>query len=381
MDKYNKIPGDLKKDDIYVTKPYMPSIEEYTKEILPLWESHMLTNCGQIHQKFECLLKQYLQVDHLLLMTNGHLALELAIQAFHLAGEVITTPFTFASTTHAIVRSGLTPVFCDISEQDFTLNAECIEACITDRTTAIVPVHVYGHVCDIDGIQKIADKYHLKVIYDAAHTFGETWKNKSVAEYGDASILSFHATKVFHSIEGGAVICHSPEIESNLSGLRNFGIRSEFYVDEVGTNAKMDEFRAAMGICNLRHVKEEIQLRREVHTYYQSKLRNIPGIQMPEIQESSIFQSNYAYFPIIFNSRAACEAAYSELREHNIYARKYFYPLTSEFNCYKNYSALSDTPIARSISERVLTLPIYSGLETCQIDTICCLLQKSNLRR
>ena len=240
---------------IYVTRSSMPELSEYVEEIKDIWETHWMTNMGAKHEKLRQQLQEYLDVEHMHLMVNGHLSLELAMQALKLTGEVITTPFTFASTTHAIVRNGLKPVFCDVRPDDYTIDTDKLERLITDRTSAIVPVHVYGNVCQVEEIQRIADKYGLVVLYDAAHAFGETYKGKSVATFGDVSCYSFHATKVFNTIEGGAV-CYSDRLNEfglSLFRLKNFGIRSETEVDGVGANAKMNEFCAAMGICNLRH--------------------------------------------------------------------------------------------------------------------------------
>ena len=242
---------------ILVTRSSMPEYEEYIEEIKDIWDSHWLTNMGAKHNELE----KYLKVDHVSLFSNGHMALELLIQALHLTGEVITTPFTFASTTHAIVRNGLTPVFCDVNPEDYTMDVSKIEALITDKTSAIIPVHVYGNLCDVEAIEAIAKKHHLKVIYDAAHTFGVTYKGRGVATFGDASMFSFHATKVFHTIEGGAVCFNGEQngLKEDLYGLKNFGIRNEVVVDAVGANSKMNEFQAAMGLCNLRHLDGEIE--------------------------------------------------------------------------------------------------------------------------
>lgn len=251
-------------DKILVTKSSMPPLEEYIDEIKDLWDTHWITNMGVEHKKLEGNLKKYLMVDGISLFSNGHMALEMAIQAMELEGEVITTPFTFASTTHAIVRNGLTPVFCDVNSNDFTIDVRKIEELITEKTTAILPVHVYGQVCDVEAIEKIAKKYNLKVIYDAAHAFGVKYKNKGIGSFGDASMFSFHATKVFNTIEGGAVCFQDEEFGLDLYRLKNFGIRNEEIVDSVGANAKMNEFQAAMGICNLRHVDEEIAKGKEL---------------------------------------------------------------------------------------------------------------------
>ena len=254
-------------DKILVTRSSMPTLEEYVEEIRDLWDTHWLTNMGAKHQKLENELKTYLNVDNISLTTNGHLALELAIQAMNLSGEVITTPFTFASTTHAIVRNGLTPVFCDINAEDFTIDVKKIEGLITDKTSAIIPVHVYGNVCNVEEIERIAKKYDLKVIYDAAHTFGVEYKGKGIGSFGDVSMFSFHATKVFNTIEGGAVCYHDKDFGKRMYQLKNFGIKNETEIDAVGSNAKMNEFQAAMGICNLRHINVEIEKRKKLLIY------------------------------------------------------------------------------------------------------------------
>ena len=265
---------------ILVTRSSLPPIEEYIDEIKDIWDSHWLTNMGEKHKALQNGLKEYLGVENIDLLTNGHMALELSLQALNLQGEVITTPFTFASTTHAIVRNRLTPVFCDIRPDDFTMDADKIESLITDRTCAIMPVHVYGNVCDVEKIQKIADKYGLKVIYDAAHTFGVKYKGQGTGTFGDVSCFSFHATKVFHTIEGGAACFKDEELGRTLYRLKNFGIKNEEVVDGVGANAKMNEFQAAMGLCNLRHIDAEIQRRKAVVERYRERLNGVEGIQL-----------------------------------------------------------------------------------------------------
>lgn len=282
---------------ILVTRSSMPELQEYINEIKSIWDTHWLTNMGVKHQELQKNLIDYMGVEQIELLTNGHMALELSMQAFNLEGEVITTPFTFASTTHAIVRNGLKPVFCDIDPITFTMDPSKIEKLITDKTSAIVPVHVYGNICNIEEIDRIAKKYGLKVIYDAAHTFGETYKGKGIGTFGDASCFSFHATKVFNTIEGGCVCYHDEEFGRALYKLKNFGIRNEEIVDGVGANAKMNEFCAAMGLCNLRHVDEEIAKRKTVVERYREHLENVEGIQLSPIQEN--VESNYAYFPVI----------------------------------------------------------------------------------
>lgn len=359
-------------EKILVTRSSMPPMEEYIDEIKELWDSYWLTNMGAKHRQLETELKEYLGVEGVSLFTNGHMALELAIQAMNLSGEVITTPFTFASTTHAIVRNGLTPVFCDIDPEDFTIDVNQLESLITDRTSAIIPVHVYGSICNVEEIERIAKKYGLKVIYDAAHTFGVKYKGIGIGAYGDASMFSFHATKVYNSIEGGAITFHNEEFGEQLQRLKNFGIRSEEVIDSIGANAKMNEFQAAMGLCNLRHVEEEIEKRRKVYEKYVELLSNVEGIQLLKQQED--VQPNYAYFPVVFHEKEfgasrneVCEA----LKQEEIYARKYFYPLTNEFDCFHGKYDVNDTPVALHISKRVLTLPMYADLSIEDVERIC----------
>lgn len=357
---------------INVTKSSMPSLDEYVDEIRELWDTHWLTNMGVKHKQFQQGLMDYLNVENIDLLTNGHMALELTMQAMNLQGEVITTPFTFASTTHAIVRNGLTPVFCDINSVDFTIDVDKIESLVTDRTCAIVPVHVYGNVCNIEEIERISDKYGLKVIYDAAHTFGVTYKGKGIGSFGDASCFSFHATKVFNSIEGGAVAFKNQKFGLDLYRLKNFGIRSPEVVDGVGANAKMNEFCAAMGICNLRHVDSEIEKRKQVVERYRSHLEGVDGIQLSPVQK--YVKPNYSYFPIIIDEKAfgaSRNEVYDKLAENNIIARKYFYPLTNSFDCFHGKYDVSLTPVALRISKRVLTLPLYADLDMDIVDKIC----------
>lgn len=357
---------------INVTQSSMPLLEEYVEEISDLWDSRWLTNMGEKHEELTKGLENYLEVEKLSLMSNGHMALEMAIQALCLTGEVITTPFTFVSTTHAITRNGLVPVFCDINKYDYTIDAEKIESLITPRTTAILPVHVYGNICDVAEIERIARKHGLKVIYDAAHAFGVKKDNMGIANYGDVSIFSFHATKVFHTIEGGAVVYRDKEIGERLYDLKNFGIHGPERVDSVGANAKMNEFQAAMGICNLRHIDEEIQKRKHAAEQYRQRLGGIDGITLLTPQKN--IQSNYAYFPILINWKKFGKSrneVYIQLREKNINTRKYFYPLTSEFECYRGKFDVTDTPAALEVSRQVLSLPIYANLESEVIDRIC----------
>lgn len=359
---------------ILVTKSSMPPYEEYCEEIKELWSSHWLTNMGVKHNTLQKNLEEYLGVPHIALYTNGHLALENAISALNLpkGGEVITTPFTFASTTHAIVRNGLVPVFCDIKEDDFTIDTEKLETLINDKTVAIVPVHVYGNICDVEKIDFIAKKYGLKVIYDAAHAFGVKYKGISSACFGDASMFSFHATKVFNTIEGGCVCFNNDNWVQLLNDMKNFGIHGPESVQYIGGNAKMNEFQAAMGICNLRHIDKEILKRKEIVEKYRQRLEGVEGIKLSVIQKN--VESNYAYFPIIFdNYKYTRNEIFEKLAEFDIGARKYFYPLTNSFECYRNYptAGTDRTPVAQHIALRVLTLPLYADLPLEDVDRIC----------
>lgn len=357
---------------ILVTRSSMPSMEEYIEEIRSIWDSHWLTNMGEKHKALQAELQKYMGVPAVELLTNGHMALELSLQAMNLQGEVITTPFTFASTTHAIVRNGLEPVFCDIDPETYTMDVTQIERLITDRTCAILPVHVYGNVCNIEEIERIAHKYELKVLYDAAHTFGETYKGQGIGNFGDASCFSFHATKVFNTIEGGAVCYRDPDMGRRLYELKNFGIHGPEEVDAVGANAKMNEFCAAMGLCNLRHVDEEIAKRRAVVERYREHLEGVDGLRL-NVQQPEV-RSNYAYFPVVFDENlfgASRNEVMDALAQNGIGARKYFYPLTNTFECFHGKYDVDATPVALHVAKRVLTLPLYADLSMEDVDRIC----------
>lgn len=347
-------------------------MDEYIAEISSLWETHWLTNMGVKHQELQRQLKEYLDISYVDLLTNGHMALELTLQAMNLQGEVITTPFTFASTTHAIVRNNLEPVFCDIKADDFTIDPDKIENLITDRTCAIMPVDVYGNVCNVEAIDRIAKKYELKVIYDDAHAFGVKYKGRGIGNYGDASCFSFHATKVFNTIEGGAVTFKDPSLRMTMYELKNFGIHGPEEVLAVGANAKMNEFCAAMGLCNLRHMDEIVFKRKAIVEQYRTRLSGIEGLQLNVIQKD--VESNYAYFPVVFDEKAfgsSREEVMQYLAEHNVMVRKYFYPLTSSFQAFHRKYDVHKTPVALHISKRILTLPLYPELSTEDVDRIC----------
>lgn len=363
-------------EKILVTRSSMPPYEEYIEAIKPLWETHWLTNMGVYHQQLEKELKAHLDVPELSLMVNGHMALELAIQSFGFPqnAEVITTPFTFISTTHAIVRNHLKPVFCDVKASDGTIDEEKIEDLITEHTVAIIPVHVYGNVCNIERIQEIADKYNLKVIYDAAHAFGVKYKGKGIGNFGDASAFSFHATKMFNTIEGGAVAFSDHRIYEKLYNLKNFGIRGEELVTEVGANAKMNEFAAIMGLCNLRHLEEVIQKRKIVYDLYVEKLKNVSGLRF--LKQNSEYSNNYTYCPILIEDKYSIsrDDLYVKLCSKGIYPRKYFYPLTSDQACFKNKYRNIKLVTAKELANKILVLPLYEELEMKQVDYIASLL-------
>lgn len=366
-------------DRILVTRSSMPPLEEYVDEIAPLWESHWLTNMGTEHRKLEAALKERLETPNVCLFTNGHNALECILEALGLpaGGEVVTTPFTFASTTHAIKRKGLTPVFADVRDADCTLDPESIEAAITPRTCAIVPVHVYGALCDVDAIQAIADRHGLKVVYDAAHAFGVrhlcadgAWR--SAAAFGDASMFSFHATKVFNTIEGGAVCFKDSALYDVLSQWKNFGITGPEDVEYVGGNAKMNEFCAAMGVCNLRHLDGEVAKRRAVAERYWERLEGIPGVRVFRPAEG--VEHNYAYLPVLFDPEgfgATRDDVFEALDAAGVGARKYFYPLVSDYACYRSVYSSDCTPVAKRMATQVLTLPMYADLALEDVDRIC----------
>ena len=359
---------------INVTRSSMPDFDEYVEEIKELWSSHWLTNMGIKHQTLQKELEKRLEMPHVLLYTNGHLALEGAWEAFNfpVGSEVITTPFSFCSTTHAFVRKGLIPIFCDIDHETYCIDVTKIESLITEKTVAIAPVHVYGNICNIEEIDRIAKKHNLVVLYDAAHAFGVKYKGKSIASFGDVSMFSFHATKVFNTIEGGALCFKNDNMVVRLNDLKNFGIHDAETVFYIGGNAKMNEFQAAMGLCNLRHLDEEIGKRKKVAERYKERLSNVPGIILCKHQND--VTPNYAYFPVVFDGyKKTRDEIFEELKKNDIIARKYFYPLINEMDCYKDFitANINKTPIAKHVADRVLTLPMYADLSLEDVDRIC----------
>ncbi|MBK1813065.1 DegT/DnrJ/EryC1/StrS family aminotransferase [Clostridium sp. YIM B02505] len=348
---------------IQVTKSFLPPLDEYIESLKTIWDTRWITNNGYFHNQLQNSLKEYLNVENTTLFTNGHLALDVAIKALGLKGEVITTPFTFASTTHAIVMNGLTPVFCDINMDNLTIDTNKIEALITENTCAIIPVHVFGYPCNIDEIEKIAHKYNLKVIYDAAHVFGVEVNGVGIGNFGDISMFSLHATKVYNTIEGGLLTYNNVMYERKMNLLKNFGISGYEQVEEVGLNAKMNEFQAAMGLINLKYVDGQIANRRRIAKIYRENLKEVSGIRY--LNDLKNVKHNYAYFPIIIDETKLGidrNQLYDRLREFNVITRKYFYPLITDFDCYKGLYNDNDLMNAKYVADRVLTLPIYGEL-------------------
>ena len=361
---------------IYVTSPSLPPLEEFISYLEKIWESKLLTNCGPFHQQLEAALAEYLGAKHVSLFTNGMIALQLGMQALRITGEVITTPFTFVATTHAIHLNGCTPVFCDIESDTFTLDPKKIESLITPRTTAIMPVHVYGNPCQHEKLKEIAETYGLKLFYDAAHVFGVRKDGVSVANWGDLSMLSFHATKVFHTFEGGALVTNDETMKKRIDFLKNFGFADEVTVVAPGSNGKLDELRSAIGLLQLKYVDREIAKRQMVVAYYRENLKDIPGISIPH--DISGVCHNYGYFPIMVNAETfglTRDVLYEKLKAKGIYARRYFYPLCSHFPTYRSLpSALpANLPIAEKTAQEVLCLPIFADLDDVTLRRITAL--------
>ncbi|TAL65612.1 MAG: DegT/DnrJ/EryC1/StrS family aminotransferase [Bacteroidetes bacterium] len=359
---------------IYVTQPYMPPLKEFLPYLQEIWDSHILTNGGPFHQELEQKLCEYLGVEYISLFSNGTLALITALQALRITGEVITTPYSFVATTHALWWNNIKPVFVDVEPNTFNIDPEQIESAITPQTSAILPVHVYGNPCNTKRIHEIAEKYGLKIIYDAAHAFGVRIAGTSVASFGDLSVLSFHATKVFNTFEGGAIICHDENTKKLIDQLKNFGIVDETTVVTPGINAKMNEFQSALGLLQIKYLNGVINKRKKITEIYRMALRNIPGITF--LSDQPEVNHNYAYFPIFINSKEfgkTRDAIYEEFKVNNIFCRRYFYPLISQLPIYCNLesSQLGKMPIAERITKEVLCLPIYPYLEISTVNFIC----------
>jgi len=354
----------MEKKNIYVTQPFVPPLEEFSPSLKKIWESKCLTNGGPFHQELESSLADYLGIKHLSLFANGTLALVTALQALRITGEVITTPFSFVATAHSLLWNGIKPIFVDIHPTTLNLDPEKIEAAITPHTTAIMPVHVYGKPCDVEKIQKIADTYGLKVIYDAAHAFGVKYKGESLLKHGDLSVLSFHATKVFNTFEGGAIVCPDAKTKKRIDDLKNFGFADEVTVIAPGINAKMNEFQAAFGLLQLKYIDKALDRRREIDTQYRQQLSSVTGILCPPLPAYTIY--NFAYFPLLIGKQypLSRDELYEKLRQNGIYSRRYFYPLISEFPMYRGLPSTeqSNLSTAKKVASQVICLPIYPAL-------------------
>ncbi len=362
---------------IYVTQPMLPPLDEFTEYLKKIWENKILTNNGPFHQQLEEELAKYLGVKYISLFSNGTLALVTALQALKVTGEVITTPFSFVATTHALWWNNIKPVFVDIEPQTFNIDPVKVEAAITSQTTAILPVHVYGNPCQVEQLQQIADTYGLKLIYDAAHAFGVKINGNSVLNFGDLSIMSFHATKVYHTFEGGAIICHDEATKTRIDNLKNFGFINETTVVAPGINAKMNEVQAAMGLLQLKHVDSAIQKRKQIATWYRKMLNDIPGVTV--LNDLPSVEHGYSYFPILIDKEKygfTRDEVYELLKRNNIYSRRYFYPLISQFPTYRGLqsSYAENLPIAEKIAKKVLCLPIFPDLPNDTVEFICSLI-------
>lgn len=364
--------------NIYVTQPYLPPLEEFIPYLEKIWENKRLTNNGPFHQQLEQALCEYLDVEHISLFTNGTIALVTALQALQITGEVITTPYSFVATAHSLIWNDITPVFVDIDPETMNLDPEKIEAAITPRTTAILPVHCYGNPCDVERIRQIADTYDLRVIYDAAHAFGIKYKGKSLLKHGDLSVLSFHATKVFNTFEGGAIVCPDSKTKQRIDYLKNFGFADEVTVVAPGINGKMSEINAAFGLLQLKYVDEAINKRRNIHEWYMKKLSGLRGIKLPVLSHDTTH--NYSYFPILVGPEYPLtrDDLYEKLRDKGIYARRYFYPLISDMSMYRAFSSSirENLQEATSIAEQVLCLPIYPDLSENNVGEVISLLRQ-----
>ncbi|QUB68791.1 DegT/DnrJ/EryC1/StrS family aminotransferase [Prevotella melaninogenica] len=370
----------MNKDIITVTSPLLPNLDEFTESLKEIWESKWITNNGQFHQKLEAALAEYLKVPYVSLFTNGTLPLLTALQALRITGEVITTPYSFVATTHALWWNGIKPVFVDIDPSTGNIEPQKIEAAITPRTTAILPVHVYGKPCDTEAIQAIADKYGLKVIYDAAHAFGVEVNGESLLNAGDMSTLSFHATKVFNTIEGGAMVMHDEKTKQRIDYLKNFGFANEIEVVGPGINSKMDEIRSAYGLLNLKQVDAAIAARQKVAVAYREALRNVDGISfwddMPGVRH------NYSYFPIFVDAEKygmTRDELYMKMKDQGVWGRRYFYPLISEFSTYRGLesSRPENLPNAHMMADTVICLPMHHALTEAEIDKIIMIISQS----
>jgi dTDP-4-amino-4,6-dideoxygalactose transaminase len=367
---------------IKVVQPLLPDLEDISHKIKEIWSSRQLSNNGKMVVQLERDLSSFLDADYLSVFSNGTLALQIACKLLNLSGEVITTPFTFPATVNALAWDRITPVFCDIEEKTYNINPDLIESLITDKTTAIMPVHVFGNPCDVVKIQHIADRYGLKILYDAAHAFGVRYGGKSIASYGDITMFSFHATKVYNTIEGGALVFNSPDLKERADEMRNFGILPSGDIYEPGTNAKLNEVQAAVGILLLDKVGEEIRKRKAISEAYAEMLSGVPGIRIVKPADGVVY--NYPYFVITIDKNEfeiSRDCLFEELKAHNIIARKYFYPLCSNLRCYKDLPSSDESklPVANRVADSVLALPLYGELAVEDVSYICRVIRESRL--
>ncbi len=363
----------MHKRTTFVTQPFLPPLEEFMPYLEKIWENKILTNGGPFHQQLEHELCSYLGIDHIALFANGTIALVTALQALRITGEVITTPYSFVATSHSLLWNGIKPVFVDVDPLTLNMDSQKIEAAITPKTTAILAVHCYGHPCDVAAIQRVADTYNLRVIYDAAHAFGVKLNDESVLKSGDLSVLSFHATKVFNTFEGGAIVCPDIRTKTRIDHLKNFGHAGETSVVAPGINGKMSEFNAALGLLQLKYVDVAIQKRKEIDRIYRNKLSEVKGVHCLEVLEGEI--ANYAYFPILIGGEYPIDrdGLYERMLRSEIHPRRYFYPLISEFPMYRGLPSAhrGNLPIASKAAEQVLCLPIYPDLDVSVVESIC----------
>lgn len=366
------------KNPIYVTRPFLPPLNEFRQGLEEIWENRWLTNNGPILQRFTQELCNSFESNNVCLFNNGTLALQIALQGMEISGEVITTPYTFVATTHALFWNKIRPVFVDIEPDYYTIDPDHVEAAITPWTTAILAVHVYGHPCKLNKLADIARRHKLKLIYDSAHAFGIKVGNESIAHFGDLSMFSFHSTKLFHSIEGGMLIFKEAGLKSKFDYLKNFGFKNEIEVVMPGTNAKMNEMQALMGIQVLKYLDEIIRKRAKITDIYRDRLKEVPGIRLVPALSPDV-SYNHAYMPVEVDEKEfgmSRDALYEKLKEWNVHTRRYFYPLISDYSCYRSISVNGSLPVARRAADRILTLPIYDGLELSDVDTICKIIQQ-----
>ncbi len=369
------------KKPIYVTRPFMPPLDEFCQGLEEIWGNKWLTNNGPVLQRYTKKMRDFLDVENITMFNNGTLALQIGLQGLGISGEVITTPFSFVATTHALHWNKIRPVFCDIEPDHYTLDPEKVEAAVTPWTTAILAVHVFGYPCNLDVLADIARRHNLKLIYDAAHAFGVKIDGKSIAQYGDLNMFSFHATKLYHSQEGGMLIIPNPSLKTEEEYLKNIVFKSEVEVVMPGTNAKMNEMQALMGLTMLKYVPQLIEKRRAITKLYREQLQSVPGIHLPPLPSDEV-DYNYAYFPIEIDERefgVGRDQLYEKLKEYNIFTRRYFYPLICDFACYRNVPVADPLETARGVAEQILALPIYYDLEFEDVERICDILLQINM--